>query len=83
MDDAPNPPLHFANRLVRKFADNLLGEDILTLPDDYTTIRAAFRSAKGSWERVLHGDIKHTRLLEKLILAWGKQSSRIRKTEMD
>lgn len=82
LDDSPNPPLHFANRLVRQFADNLVGQDVVTLPNDYTVIRNAFRSAGGSWEKVVHGDINHTRLLEKLILAWGKQPSRVRKTEM-
>ncbi len=82
MDDSPDPPLHFANRLVRKFADNLVGEDVVTLPDDYVAIRAAFRSAGGSWFRLVRGDINHTRLLEKLILAWGKQPGRVRKTEM-
>lgn len=82
MDDAPNPPIHFANRIVRQFVDHLFGPDMLVLPEDFTTLRLAFRVGGGSWERLLHGDITHTRFLEELLIAWGGKKERIRRTEM-
>jgi hypothetical protein len=80
MDDQPTPPLVFANRLIRQFADNLLGSDVVALPNDYTIIRTAFRYAGGSWESVTLGDIVQIRLLEEIILAWGKQPNRVHET---
>lgn len=74
--------MHFANRLIRQFTNNLLGSDMIVLPDDFMAIRVAYKKGGGSWEKLLHGDMGHTLFLEKLIRTWGKQSGRIRKTEM-
>lgn len=82
MDDAPQQPLLFANRLIRQLIDHLLGVEVVALPVDLTTIRTAYRAAGGSWEAILLGDIVHTRLLEELVIAWGKQPHRIRDSEV-
>ena len=50
-------PIVLANRVLRLFVDHLLGEDMLTMPQDYTVLRVAFRKCGGSWDHVVHGDI--------------------------
>lgn len=82
MEDAPQQPLLFANRLIRQLMDHLLGPEVIAVPSDFTTIRTAYRFAGGSWEALILGDIVHTRLLEELILAWGKQPHRVRDSEV-
>lgn len=69
MDDKEVTPLLFANKVIHKFVDNLLGRDI-----DATgaaVIRVTFRNCGGSWEHILGGDPVHVGLLIKLIQAWG------------
>ncbi len=79
MDDDPKPKhLVFANRLIREFVDHLLGDDMIVLPADFTTIRVAFRSSGGSWEQFHLGDIKQINLLSKLIAGWGNLPNRVR-----
>lgn len=82
MTDTLPPPIHFANRLIRKLVDNLLGPDMMILPADYLLLRLAFKSRGGTWEGIIQGDMTTTRLIENLIVIWGKQDTRIRQTEM-
>lgn len=70
MEDIETTPLLFANKVIQKFVENLLGQDID--PPDASTIRVVFRQCGGDWARVLHGDPVHIGLLLKLITAWGK-----------
>jgi hypothetical protein len=72
--DGPSKlPLVFANRVIRQFADHLLGEDVFLLPEDYRALRLVFRWCQGSWERLELGDIVHNRLLVTIITTWGKK----------
>jgi len=82
MDEERNTPLIFANRLIRMMVDHVGGEDMVVLPHDYTVMRVLFRKAKGSWEKVSHGDIVQTRTLNAIVSAWAKMPARNRQTEM-
>lgn len=82
MDDAPKPPLVFANRVIRQFVDHLVGEDIITTKTDYTVMRLVFRWCGGSWEMINHGDIVHNRLLATIISAWGGMPGRKHEVEL-
>lgn len=70
MEEQESTPLLFANKVIHKFVDNLLGRDI----DKHSSevIRVVFRRCGGDWYRILHGDPVHIGLLLKLIQAWGK-----------
>ncbi len=83
MDDAPSPPLVFANRVIRQFVDHIVGDDVLVLPHDYTVLRVVFRSCQGSWERVSHGDIVHNRLLARIVSVWGKKATTRKKHDVE
>lgn len=71
MDDAPFVPLVFANRVIRQFADHLLG-GVTIKPKDYTLMRLIFRELGGQWDGFIHGDIEQITMLEKVITRWGK-----------
>lgn len=79
MDDADKQPLVFANRVIRQYADHLVGDDTILLAKDYQVIRLVFRWAKGSWERLEHGDMLQNRLLERIIEVWGKAAVKHKK----
>ena len=74
MDDAERQPLVFANRVIRQYADHLVGDDAILLPKDYQAIRLAFRWVGGSWERLGHGDIVHNRMLSRILTVWGSSA---------
>ena len=82
MDDAPTPPLVLANRVIQQFVEHLVGETAVVLPQDYLVMRMVFRWCKGSWERVVHGDIVHNRLLVKIVTTWGAMPDRKHHSEM-
>lgn len=81
MDQPERPPLVFANRVIRQYADHLVGDDVMILPNDYAVIRMVFRWCGGSWERLDHGDIVHNRLLAKILTTWGSKASRKKDVE--
>jgi hypothetical protein len=70
--DASNPPLAFANRVIREIMDNVCGKEQLATREDYLTIRLAFRHIGGSWEAITQGSPAHTRALGRLVKAWAK-----------
>jgi len=76
-----NPPLVFANRVIRRMVDNFLGDDVIVTKENYLCMRTVFRSQGGSWERVAAGDIEHTRLLSRLVMAWGNLPGRRREVD--
>lgn len=78
MDNPPSVPLVFANRVIRQFADHLLGADLVIEPKDFMILRLTFRKCGGQWLSVVQGDIRHTVLLEKVVTAWGKRPERKR-----
>lgn len=69
MDDAPLVPLVFANRVIRQFADHLLG-GVTIKPKDYAVMRLVFRKMGGNWEALVHGDVNQLTLLEKVVTRW-------------
>ncbi len=81
MDDPATPPLVFANRVIRLFADHLLGADILVEPRDYQIMRLIYRKLGGKWVDLMEGNIVQMVLLEKIVTRWGKQPNRKRQTE--
>jgi hypothetical protein len=75
--DAPEkPPILFANNVIRQTADHIADEKIMILPQDYTTLRVVFRKMGGSWEKIADGDIKHSRLLAKVVKHWSQLPGR-------
>lgn len=81
MDTPQKPPLVFANRVIRMMVDHSGGEEMVTLPDDYTALRVAFRRLGGSWERVMHGDMPQIRMLRKVVDTWCKMPGRKKDNE--
>ncbi len=82
MDDVRKIPLIFANRVIRQFVDNQMGDESVIIPDDYMAMRLVFRKCQGSWERVSQGDIVHVCLLAKVVTAWGKTRGKKREIEV-
>lgn len=70
MDDEQETPLLFANKVIHKFVDNLLGRPIDR--NQAFSIRVVFRRCGGEWSRILSGDPVHIGLLIRLIQAWGR-----------
>lgn len=73
------PPLEFANRVIRRFIDNLFGDETLVLPQDYIAMRVVFRKLGGSWEKVFEGD---TQLIIQIVQSWGNLKDKNRKVEL-
>lgn len=76
MIDSPDPPRIFANRVIRQLIDHSFGEDLIAEPDDFLTIRTAFRSSGGSWRRIGDGDTAHLDKLKNVVTAWGQMPGR-------
>ena len=82
MDVGPkNPPLVFANQVIRRLVDNLLGGDMIVSKENYLTMRTVFRSRGGSWSKITEGDTDHTRLLVRVVAAWGRLPGRRREVD--
>ncbi len=79
MDD--KPPLVFANKVIRRFVDNLFGGQTMILPKDYMVMRVVFRKLGGSWKRIILGDIEANKLVVRIIQAWGTLHEKNRKVE--
>jgi hypothetical protein len=71
-------PLAFSDQVIRKFVDNLLGSDMIVLPEDYQAIRTAFRSCRGKWEEIEQGNLSHLQMLTNILKAWGAMPQRKR-----
>lgn len=80
MEDS-KPPLVFANRVIRKVVDNLLGDGLSVIPDDYVTMRVVFRKLGGSWQALSQGDIHQNQLIVRVVQAWGNIRGKARKIE--
>ncbi len=76
MNDRPDPPRVFANRVIRQMIDHMLSEDMIAEPDDYITMRTAFRSSGGSWVGIGDGDVEQFDKLKKFVAAWGQMPQR-------
>lgn len=73
---APKPPILFANRVIRMMVDHSAGEEYITMPEDYTVMRVTFRRLGGSWEAAAKGDVKHLKILRKIVEAWAAMPGR-------
>jgi len=71
-DDEEAPPLAFANRVVKMFAEHLLQGKSKLNAAAYRVIRVTFRRLGGSWVEVCEGSPRHTELLIECVKAWGK-----------
>lgn len=80
MDSAP--PILLANRVIRQLSDNLLGKDLVILPQDYIELRTAFKKRGGSWYELSNGNITHLNMLVKILTTWGQLPNRKRHTEL-
>jgi len=76
MNDSPDPPRIFANRVIRQLIDHSFGEDLIVDPDDFLTMRTAFRSSGGSWVSIGDGDTSHLDKLKNIVTAWGQMPGR-------
>ena len=70
MEEDEKTPLLFANQVVHKFVDNLLGRGIES--KQIESIRVVFRRCGGEWSRIVYGDPVHVGLLIRLVQAWGR-----------
>jgi hypothetical protein len=70
MDDAEKTPLLFADKVIHRFVDNLLGRGVSG--DQSKAIRVVFRHCGGQWDQIVSGDPIHIGLLMKLVQVWGK-----------
>lgn len=80
MDD--RPPLVFANRVIRRFVDNLYSDKVMVLPKDFTVMRVVFRKMGGSWEKVSQGDIEQCKLIVQVVRTWGNTQEKSRKIDL-
>lgn len=81
MDDSKEPPLVFANNVIRETVDHVVTGGVIILPQDYTALRVAYRKLGGSWAKIADGDIASIRLLTRIVKRWGKMPNRKRKSE--
>jgi len=81
MDAPVSLPKVFANRLIRQIVDHSFGADLVIEPKDYLTMRTAFRSLKGSWDRVSLGDPAQLDLLKQVVTQWGQMPNHKKKSE--
>jgi hypothetical protein len=72
-DDSEEPPLAFANQVIKMLAEHLLGEKAKLNRRAYQLIRIVFRKLGGSWLEVCSGSPKHMDLLIECVRAWGKR----------
>lgn len=75
MDDPTSLPPIFANRVIRQFADHMLGPETEISEEDFRTIRVVFRYCGGSWVALMGGAIQQLTLLERIITLWGQQDA--------
>ena len=66
MDDSAALPPIFANRVIRQFADHMLGPETEISDEDFRVMRVVFRYCGGAWAPLMGGDIKQLTLLERL-----------------
>lgn len=78
METPKDPPSVFANRVIRQIADHLFGTDLVIEPKDFMTVRVIYRHLGGTWIGLIQGDIKHLKILERVITNWGKRPGRKR-----
>jgi len=73
MQNEKEPPVEFANRVIRQFVDNFYGDDRGVEPDDYTQIRLVFRRLGGNWYDLCRGSVPQLLLMVRVVKAWGKR----------
>lgn len=78
---APNPPLVFADRLIRQLVDHMGGPDVITEDDDFMAMRTAFRSNGGDWETLYQGSPDQHKLLKNVVTAWVQIPGRKKDSE--
>jgi hypothetical protein len=69
---AKDPPLVFADRMIRMFVDHMLGSEVVMDKQDFMTIRMTFGWCGGQWQKILEGDPVHHELLKTVMMAWSQ-----------
>lgn len=75
-DDAPDPPLVFADQIIEMLVGHLFGDSLEIDARECTIIRLAFRRLGGSWFDVCLGSPRNTDLLIGTVKAWGATKNR-------
>lgn len=76
MECQPDPPLLFANRIIRQLVDHMASSDLVIDESDFNNLRSVFRRCQGSWEKLLSGDPVHTELLKLIVSTWTQLPER-------
>jgi hypothetical protein len=71
-----NPPLVFANKVIRQMIQHMVAEDMVVDRKDYLAIRVVFRKCGGSWAKFVDGELPQFELLKSVITSWGQMSGR-------
>lgn len=72
MDEEPQVPKIFANRVVDQVIQHMVGDQVKAKPQDFMAIRVTFRHLGGSWEKIVAGDLLSIELLKQVVGAWGQ-----------
>lgn len=69
-DNDTDKVLYFADKVIHRFVDNLVGRKIQD--NECRGIRLVFRYCGGRWDRIVVGDPIHIGLLMQLVQIWGR-----------
>jgi len=83
VNDRPDPPRVFANRVIRQMIDHMLAEDMIAEPKDYLTMRTAFRAKGGSWSAIGEGSTKDLETLKDIVIEWGQMPDREKESDRE
>ncbi len=75
-EDTPQPPSIFANHVLNQFVQHLFGDELVIEPQDYLSMRVAFRQCGGQWQLVVAGDTQQLDILKRVVTAWGEMPDR-------
>jgi hypothetical protein len=81
MDETPDKPKVFANRVVKQLVQHTVAEDMVITNDDYLAIRKVFRQCGGSWANLASGDQIQIELLKTIVSNWGKMPGRVKESD--
>jgi hypothetical protein len=82
-DCTPDPPLLFANRIIRQLVDHMISDDIMLEDPDFDVLRKVFRQCGGVWEKFLNGDPLHNELLKTVVTVWSQMPGHEPKKDME
>jgi hypothetical protein len=63
--------------------DHMLAEDMIAEPEDYLTMRTAFRAKGGSWSEIGEGSTKDLGILKDIVVEWGQMPDREKESDRE